>query len=70
MLENISTTIVSYENIPVMVENGWHVVVFNPVANAPRSTGFGSAVMRKSGDWRCRAFDGLQRDLRDKRGED
>ena len=69
-MENVTSTIVSYENIPVMVENGWSVVVFNPIANAPRSTGFGSAVMKKNGDWRCRASDGLQKDRRNKKPED
>lgn len=67
---NITTTVVSFENIPIMIEGGWELVLFNPAVGAQRSVGYGSAILKKEGDWKCRADNGLQRGLNPKRGDE
>lgn len=62
--KNITATIVKFEDIPVMIENGWALEVFSQAMGA-----YGSAVMRKSGDYPCDAETGLEIDMKEKRGE-
>lgn len=66
---NITVTIVPYRFMPLLLENGWELVCFNPNIDAFRSTGDGSVVMQKGGNHDTRIDNGLPKDLLPKRGE-
>jgi hypothetical protein len=66
---NITSTIVAYKFVPIMIENGWTFVAFNENPTAFRSIGDGSAIMVKNGMHVTRKSDGLEEGIRSKRGE-
>jgi hypothetical protein len=66
---NITTTIIPYNLIPVHIENGWVLVLFNPTTTAFRSSGDGSAVMTKQGTVQVRDTDGCEIGLIPKKEE-
>lgn len=69
MTPNTTATIVPYRFVPLLLENNWDFVCFNPNVDAFRSTGDGSAVMKKSGNHDTRADNGVPKELLPKRGE-
>lgn len=66
---NVTATIVAWETVPQMIENGWEFVGYNPITTATRSTGQGVAVMVKQGLVDTLNTTGEERDMLAKRGE-
>lgn len=69
MAMNITATIVAWETVPQMIENGWEFIVYNPTAAATRSTGQGVAILVKQGSVDTLNTTGEERDMLAKRGE-
>lgn len=67
---NITSTIVAYKFVPIMIENGWTLIAFNTNPTAFRSIGDGSAILTKPGEWPTRQRDGLEKGIKAKRGEE